>query len=365
MKIGIINEKKLVNLFATKNQKQKYLTDSKFTGVNKSILLKEASRYCEFDDLGNRNYKITKVYKYPKPKTLSKMQNGLYQYMIPLILNKLIDGHNENNKITLTSIKWARQIKMINGNYNAVKYHKQVASSYFDYNYNEVNDFYDKADDMIIRQLEQSLKYMTDAGLILWGKVDMVYKEKFNEKIVDISNGNNITLDKIEDTHVLTEEEKGYYAECIKIADVESGAEDKQGRYFGEHAKKFNEVLNRELLKKNIKFVYQAYEVYYIDLDKCKDFLNNFDNVNNISFIDNFNNEFQKMIIDNAETRYNKDLDKQIKKYSEDYIDTFKNLSDMTINHNAESVWSMLNINGVTDYTLQVNRRKGLIKYEE
>lgn len=365
---GIINEKKLVNLFATSSQKQKYISNGRFVSSNKNTILKEASRYCDIEDLGNKQYKISNICKYPKPKVIFKMQSGLYQYMIPLILTKLIDGHNENNKITLTSSKWARQIKMINGNYNAVKYHKGLATDYFKYEYSNVDDFFDKADDMIARQLEQSLKYLVESGTIFWNKVNMVYKEKVDEKIVDISENHDVIINRIEDTHVLTEEENKFYADCLSIADKESGAEDNQSRYFGEHAKKFNEVLTRELKKKNIKFIYQAYEVYYIDLDKCKSLLESFENVDGKDFIEKFNNEFQKMIVDNAENRYNKklkqfDIDNCIKMYSEDYIDTFKDLSDMTINNESESVWERLKIDkNETDYKLKVNTKKGEIE---
>lgn len=365
IKEGIINEKKLVNLFATTLQKQKYLTNGRFVSSNKSTLLKEASRYCDIEDLGNKQYRILQVYKYPKPKSIFKMQTGLYQYMIPLILSKLIDGHNENNKINLTSSKWARQIKMINSNYNAVKYHKGLACEYFKYEYDNIEDFYNKADDMIARQLEQSLKYLTESGTIFWNKINMVYKEKVDDKIVSVTDDNNVVINKIEDSHIMTEEESKFYADCIKIADKESGAEDLQSRYFGVHAKKFNEVLTRELKKKNIKFIYQAYEVYYIDLDKCKNLLESFEDINSNNFIENFNNEFQQMIINNAENRYIKkikqlDISNCIKMYSEDYIDTFKNLSDMTISDGAESVWERLKLSkDETDYKLKVNKQKG------
>lgn len=368
IKLGIMGEKKLVNLFGTTAQKRKYDENGKFVSSNKNTILREVSRYCEIEDLGNKQYKIINVFQYPKPKVIFKMQAGLYQYMIPLILSKLIDGHDENNKITLTSSKWARQIKMINNNYNAVKFHKGLASEYFKYDYNNVNDFFDKADDMITRQLEQSLKYLTESGTIIWEKVDMVYKGKIDEKIAEVSNCHDIVVTHIEDNHRMTDEEHKFYTKCIEIADEESGAEDNQSRYFGEHAKKFNEVLSRELKKNNIALVYKAYQVYYINIEKCKSLLSNFENINSSKFIENFNNEFQNMIINNAENRYNKELEKIdiedcLKKYSEDYIETFRDLSDMTINNKSESIWGRLNIDkDETDYKLKVKKQKGIIE---
>ena len=102
----------------------------------------------------------------------------------------------------------------------------------------------------------------------------MVFKEKVDEKIADISEDHDIVISRTQDIHKMTDEEKSFYAECIKIADIESGAEDNQSRYFGEHARKYNDVLTRELKKQNIAFVYQSYEVNYINLDRCKNLLN-------------------------------------------------------------------------------------------
>jgi hypothetical protein len=359
IRIGIISEKQFVNTFATTKQKKKYYEDNAFTGSNKNTLLKDASRYCDIEDIGNKQYRISDIHKYPIPKSMSKMKNGLYQYMIPLILSKLVDGHDKNNKITLTSSKWARQIKMINSNYNAVKYHKTATSDYFQYEKNDINDFFDKADDAIVRQLEQSLKYLTDAGVIFWEKVFMVYKEKIDEKIVNVSEDHDIIISRTQDIHKMTDKEKSFYAECIKIADAESGAEDNQSRYFGEHARKYNEVLARELKKQNIAFVYQSYEVNYINLDKCKNLLGLFEDINNDDFIDKFNAEFQNMLMGNAETRYIK----RLKDYSADYIHTFKNLSDMTINNKSESVWGRLNLSkNETDYKLHIQTTSGKLQ---
>lgn len=187
----------------------------------------------------------------------------------------------------------------------------------------------------------------------------MLFKERVDEKIASISDDHDIVVSRTQDIHKMTDEEKSFYAECIKIADAESGAEDNQSRYFGEHAKKYNDVLTRELKKQNIAFVYQSYEVNYINLDKCKNLLGLFENVNGSDFIDKFNAEFQNMLVGNAEARYIK----RLKDYSTDYIHTFKNLSDMTINNKAESVWGRLNINkDETDYKLHIKTTKGEIK---
>ena len=115
IKEGIIPEKKFVELFATDKQKQKYKTSgNKFTGVNKSTVLKQAAKLCEITDIGNREYQITKVYKYPVPKNFNNMNTGIHQYLTPLILINLIAaGIYQVKNLTFTCNRWYRMVDLI------------------------------------------------------------------------------------------------------------------------------------------------------------------------------------------------------------------------------------------------------------
>lgn len=359
LKNGIVSEKDLVNIFATTGQAQKYFSVNKFTGNNKNILLKEVSRYCSIVDLGNRQYEISEVKKYPIPKIYDKMNKSLYQYIVPLILNKLIDGHDKNNKITLTSNKWARQIQMINGNYNLIKFHKKDASDKLDFRISYIEDFYNKADDMINNYLEMSLKYLKQTGSIIWREVYMVHMESVGDKIIEIDDSNNIYAEFNVDEHQATQEEMEFFSRCVeaadKIAGIDKSSDTDRERYYGKKALRFTKALSSELNKRNIKYIYKTYEVYYIHLDRCKDMMRLFNNEN---MIENFNHEFEKLITDNATKRYKKG---ELSKYSEDYVNTFVDLCEITINSKTESMAHRLDLtepNPENNYNLKFKMKR-------
>ena len=124
-KIGIISEHELVELYGSEAQKKSYFDNGRFIGSYKTALFKKINKYCDVKPIKRKNqienmYKIIKVYKYPLPSNYDKMQKSLYKYIVPLILNSLINGHDKNNSIEITVGKWAREINMINRNYNLI-----------------------------------------------------------------------------------------------------------------------------------------------------------------------------------------------------------------------------------------------------
>ena len=80
---GKIDENKFLEYFATKKQIDKYYEKNKFTSNNKNTVLKYAKQYCTIKDLGNRQYEIIEVFKYPRlnihySKNLLKIQTNAY-----------------------------------------------------------------------------------------------------------------------------------------------------------------------------------------------------------------------------------------------------------------------------------------------
>ena len=143
IKKGKITEKKLVELYGSDAQKKSYKENGRFISNYKKTLLTKMSRYCNIEDLGGRTYRIKKVYDYPLPSNFNKMTKSLYQYIVPLLLTNLINGHDENNKIDITVGKWAREINMVNKNYNLVKYNREDTSKETQCSLDTINEFYD------------------------------------------------------------------------------------------------------------------------------------------------------------------------------------------------------------------------------
>jgi hypothetical protein len=289
-------------------------------------------------DLGNRKYEIKEVYSVPKSKEVEKMMNGMYRYIVPLILLKLIEGHDENNRIALTSSKWAKQIHMINRNYDTVKYSRSEVARIYEWESDDVKDFFIKVDDMISSYLVMSLDYLKSTGSIIWREANVVHSSIPAERMsgYDENGKPKYELYYESEEHTASEEEMGFYTKCVEIADNEAGIEKGRAnkRYYGDESKIFSLALARELNSRNIKYIYKTYEVYFIHLDWCKSLLKEFDINKSIDdFIKEFNIEFQSLIMRNANTRYDKDVKNVILKYSEKYLDIFTNLCDITINH--------------------------------
>lgn len=359
IKKGKLSEQKLVELYGSDTQKKSYLENGHFVGANKKILLSKVSRYCNIEDLGNRIYKISQVYEYPLPANFNKMNQSLYQYIVPLLLTNLINGHDEHNKIDVTVGKWAREINMVNRNYNLVKYNREDASRETQYSLNTINEFYDKADDMIDWYITNALDYLKSAGLIIWREVHRVNEEvSSGESIID-ENG-NINVDISIDSHQASEEEMDYYSQCIAIADKVAQIENASERYYSKKAKQFGEVLKKELYKKKIKCVYKTYEAYYVNLDKCKFVLSQFGEFNTDNLIREFNREFTNMIVGNAEKRFEKYPNKYISYAAkDDYALCFQGLCEITVDKDTEYLGSRIREKTINDeYTLQITPSK-------
>ena len=359
IKKGKLTEKKLVELYGSEAQKKSYKENGRFVSNYKKTLLTKMSRYCTIKDLGDRTYKITNVYDYPLPANFNKMTKSLYQYIVPLLLTNLINGHDENNKIDITVGKWAREINMVNKNYNLVKYNKEDTSKETQCSLDTINEFYDKADDMIEWYITNALDYLKSAGLIIWREVYRVSEEiSSGESVID--EHGNIHVDISIKSHQASEDEMNYYSHCVSIADKAARIENAGERYYSKKSKLFGEVLKRELYKKKIKCVFKTYEAYYVNLDKCNFVLDQFGDFQTDNLIGEFNEEFTKMLIENAGKRFDKNPNKYIS-YSEkdDYTLCFQNLCEITIDKNTEYLGHRIREKTIDDdYSLKITPSK-------
>lgn len=361
IKIGKLTEQELVQMFGSDAQKKSYAENEKFIGTYKSSLMKKAVKYCDVKEYkkenGRMTYKISQVYDTPLPSNFNKMNTSLYKYIVPLVLDTLVFDHDKNNSIEITVGKWAREINMVNHNYNLIKYNREDTSKEFQIRINEVNEFFDKADHMINWYIENALDYLKSAGLIIWREVNRVTMEESDGKSVIDENGNvevNVNLS----SHQASKEEMEYYSQCIAIADKEAGIENAGERYYSQKAKHYKEILKRELYKRKIKYIYSTYEAYYVHLDRCQSLLKQFNFSDRNSLVDKFNKEFSEMMIKNAGIRF----DKNVAKYlldKEDYILSFKNLCEITIDNNTEYMGKRIREkNNDDNYNLQITHNK-------
>lgn len=338
VKGGRFSEKELVELFGSEAQKKSYAENGRFVGNYKNNIFKKINRYCKVEECGKEDgrqiYEIVDVYEHPIPTNFNKMNKSIYKYIVPLILSNLVNGHDENNKIDITVGKWARNINMVNRNYNLCKYKPKQTADMLCYTQTVVNEFYEKADDMIEWYISNALDYLKSAGLIIWRESHRIGVEKSSGKTV-IDEKGNIQVDINIDNHHASDEEMEFYSKCVEIADEEAGIENASERYYSHKADVFRQALNRELYKRKIKYVYKTYQAYYVHLDRCEYLLKQFDIADEHTLIENFNREFTDMIIKNAKKRYDRRPDKyQLSK--DRYSSRYQNLCEITINNKTE-----------------------------
>lgn len=365
IKIGKITEQNLVELFGSDTQKKSYRENGRFIGNYKSAMFKKINKYCNIEECekenGRHTYNITEIYKYPLPNSLPKMQKSLYKYICPLILNYLIDNnYNKQRSIDITVGKWSREINMVNRNYNLVKYNKEDTSKETQYPIELIYEFIEKTDDMLDYYITSALDYLKSAGLIIWREVHRLNIEISDTEKVIIDENGKVSLPLHIESRQATKEDMEYYSECIKIADEEANINNYTERYYSKKSNRFNEVLKRELYKKKIKCVYKTYEAYYIDPEKCKYILNQFQQTNRKELITEFNEEFTSMILENASKRFNKFPSKYLYCNGEDdYILRQEGLCEMTIANETEYLGNRIKKSEIEDnYSLEIIKKQ-------
>jgi len=336
LKGRVISEKRLIEIFGTPTIMNNYKKNGHFIRNDKYRLMDKAKRFCNIVEKENKQYYISDFYNSPRPSNFDKMNKELYQYICPLILDALVNGKeaDEKRKCTLTVGLWAREIQMVNYNYEIIKEAgiKKIENE-FKIRHNTYYDFYNRCDETIDYYIIQALKYLYSAGLIIWRDVYFV------QPVTPMIEKDGEVYEKKEKPKVrqATEDEMKFYAKCVEIADEKANITNAKERYYSTKASCFRETLIKELNKGGILYIFKSYEAYYVNRDRCKAVLDMFDVSDNI--LDNFNAAFISKLATNAEARK---LQPKFKT-NDNYIDEFLSLCDMTINNKTENLEERIN----------------------
>ena len=336
LKGRVISEKRLIEIFGTPTIMNNYKENGHFIRNDKYRLMDKAKRFCNIVEKENKQYYISDFYNNPRPSNFDKMNKELYQYICPLILDALVNGKeaDEKRKCTLTVGLWAREIQMVNYNYEIIKEAgiKKIENE-FKIRHNTYYDFYNRCDEAIDYYIIQALKYLYSAGLIIWRDVYFV------QPVTPTIEKDGEVYEKKEKPKVrqATEDEMKFYAKCVEIADEKANITNAKERYYSTKASCFRETLIKELNKGGILYIFKSYEAYYVNRDRCKAVLDMFDVSDNI--LDNFNAAFISKLATNADARK---LQPKFKS-NDNYIDEFLSLCDMTINNKTENLEERIN----------------------
>lgn len=345
LKKGKINEKELIALFGSDCIKRNHQSNGCFRGDEKARILKKAREYCNILDNRDRTFTITKIYKNKLtdkenkdkedknelPNNFNKMNKGLYQYICPAILSLAIESYyKNNNNFSFTPNMLAKKIKMVNYNYELIRYHAPKVEKEFQLSKSVVYDFFNKCDSAINYYIPKALQQLIKANLI-------TVQDKYCIRPVKptiIHNGIEYIAIKEQPCRIANEQDMIFYEQCIQLADACTGIKNNKERYYGKKSKAYNEIIYEELKQGGIKYLYKIYEIRCVDINKCKKILEVF-NCNESSNLNHFNNAFTEKLISNAQKREIKCLSEYSR---EQYLDAYSNICGMVINSRAENL---------------------------
>lgn len=342
LNVGIIGNAELVNLFGTDKNKETFKIKNKVDASLKKSLLKRAYCVCDIEDLGNGKYKIKKIRDYILPQSLYNINKGLYKWLTPMILKKILYDYSYQNAYQSGKFGLATYIGMINENYTKIKKYKSSASEELNLDYKNLIDFYSHIDNYIEHYIETCLKNLKSCGAIDYDNPYMISYREF-EDAHETSNI-NLKFNEIK-FKLMGDSENRIYIDIENEIMKEMNISNLGEAYHSKNTFKFVEELNLRLSKtpvmsedgKKIRMLrkFKVYRIWYNTIEACENLLNEFPKYSLETIIEEFNNEFIDLALSNLKIRLlGVEKTKEIKKFIKDY----KLLSKLTLNYNEENV---------------------------
>lgn len=324
-------EKSLVELICTAAQKREYNKRGKFPNSQKQkLFFSRLSRYCEYEhDPESRKYKITRVFESPITDAELKLHKGIYQYLAPLILAQVIS--DEKNRMSLiTSYDLARDTYMVNRNYGYMKSRQNSVVTDIKIHKSTVLEFFTNTDSRIDDYVEQCIKYLATLNCIFFDQIHII---AVDEELSVKNEGKKIKVNQAVNRHKATQKELENYASIVDKASVIAGVVNASDRWYGKTGVLYKAALDSLLKAEGIKYVIKGFELYRINMDRCKYILQTFKDKTLEDCKQEIGTVFKYIVDSNAEKR---SADKP--RADKDFIENFKNLSEITLLYDAEDI---------------------------
>ncbi len=380
LKTGEITTKELINIFGTTKLKQRYEKDKRLGGKDKTTVLNKANIYCNIEDLGRGKYFIHKVYSMINEQHIIPLKKGLYKYIIPLVLTKLLNEQDENYKITLPFLGWVRKFEIVNNNYSVMKYHQEESSQYFKINEDIMFEYFTKIDSCIRYYLTECLEKLSNKktlDLIDYDCVTMV-KKYFNKPITnDLGSLDYVSCENYDE--IISDEDHKFVIDCEQEARIYANINQPKEQYYGEKSLKYKNKLTSLLSKRNIKYTYTAYNIFCKNKEGIKDVIDQFQYTDDCDFVQDFNKYFIEYVNHKATIRHTKEAEKkkegelngnideiflQEHRLLETYLDEINKLSEITLKYGYPNIHKHLNLKEetlediVNEFNIGVRKRK-------
>lgn len=292
--------------------------------------MEQLGRYCEFEyDEVARKYTVVKVLDNPRTQTRDKIHKGIYQDLIPLLLNEFIIEAEPDGTYWSTFSDLMHQIGIINVNYNLFKFNADEAHDVLGLDYVVVNEFFSKADAKIENYLLRGVKYLVDTGCISYQERYMIAKKdrvvRENSRFTVQTFYRRATDDEIALYHDLD-------CKICNTLDISSNKE----KWYGKKSRSYMGLMTQELDDKNIKFFRKGLEVVILDKQFIGKLMRTYSDVELVTRRENVANFLINNTVKNARKRVEKNPDLE-----DDYVDQFQYISEWVFPPTANSMYNV------------------------
>ncbi len=325
-------EQTLVDKICTPAQKSEYSKRGKFPNTQKqNMFLNRLSRYCDYEyDAESRKYKVLRIFETPVTDVEIKLHKGIYQYLAPLILAQVIS--NEQSRFSLvTSYDFAQDAFLVNRNYGYMKARQSAVVTDMKIPKATVAEYFTNTDSRIDDYIERCVKYLAALNCIFFDQIHII---AVDDNMEAKSADGVIHVEQIIDRHKATKKELENYARIVDQASIAAGVKKAADRWYGKTGSLYKTELDTLLKAEGIKYVIKGFELYRINLERCKQLFQTF----NDKTLDERKHEigavFKLFVVDaNAEKR-----SESRPKADKNFLENFKNLSEITLPYDAEDI---------------------------
>ena len=163
-----VSEKEFVEMFANEAQKRKYEEQGKLVGDNKRSVIVMAEKFCDVKILpsGSKRppeYKLTKFKTIPLTRTGKKIQDSVYQYLCPLLIDFLLE---EKPKV-VGADRFLSSVNILSDNYYHICENLRVTASVLKLDYDLLLHFVNKFKNRLLYYFKETMGILIDEGAII------------------------------------------------------------------------------------------------------------------------------------------------------------------------------------------------------
>lgn len=326
---GLYKESTLVDRICTDAQKKSYHRKNKFSSSKqRNMFLERLSCYCTYEvDDSTQKYKIHHVYEYPRTAAEEKIHKGIYQYLAPLILNKLLNNGGDRS-ILFSSFSLAKECFLVNPNYALMKFNPKAVESDMEIPEYRVIEYFNKSDNRIDYYIRKCLLYLEATSCVMFNEGQLI-KTYEQDYYYDAETATMVEHRKISDLHMATKSEMDAYTEAVEMACELSGIRSNRDKWYGKAARTYRTELSRLLKARKIKCAYKGFAVWKVNTKRCQEIYNSFIDKPILEYQKGIGCIFKSIIDGNAERRNLQDTQ---------YLEHFKELSEITLIYDAPDI---------------------------